>query len=74
MNKTTKKTWFVYQAFMNGSEKLYKSGLTDLEADAAQAELDRLIESGSCGDGCAVCGDLDEETDVYVAKRLGLIK
>lgn len=67
------KTYFVYQCFMSGAEKLYKSGMTDVEATKAWSELDRLIESGCCGDGCAVVGDLNEPSDKWVAQRLGLV-
>lgn len=74
MRTTSNRTYFVYQCFMNGKEQLYKSGLTDVEADKALAELDRLITNGGCGNGCAIIGDLNEESDKYVAKRLGLTK
>ena len=68
-----RETYFVYQAHLSGRETLYKRDLTDTEADRAWAELDRLIEGGGCGDGCAVVGNLDEESDKYVAQRLGLL-
>ena len=67
------KTYFIYQCFMNGSEKLYKSGLSERESNIAFDELDRLIANGGCGDGCAVRGNLKEPSDIYVAKRLGLV-
>lgn len=67
----TEKDWFVYQCWTD--EKLYASGLTSEGAEEAQAELNRLIENGCCGDGCAVCGCLSHERDRFVAKRLGLI-
>lgn len=67
------KTYFIYQCFMNGSEKLYKSGLSEVESDKAYDELDSLIANGGCGDGCAVRGNTADESDYYVAKRLGII-
>ena len=67
------KTYFVYQCFMDGREKLYKSGMTDVEAQQAYDELDTLIASGACGDGCAVVANLEEESYHWVAKRLGLL-
>ena len=67
------KTYFVYQCFMSGKEQLYKSGLSDVEADKAWGELDSLIANGCCGDGCAVIGNLNEPTDKWVAQRLGLL-
>ena len=66
-------SYFVYQCFMDGSEKLYKSGLTETEANQAFEELDSLIANGGCGDGCSVIGSLEEESDIWVAKRLGLL-
>lgn len=67
------KTYFIYQCFMDGSEKLYKSGLNERESLMAFDELDSLIANGGCGNGCAVRGNLNEPTDKYVAERLGLI-
>ena len=64
---------FIYQCHMDGRETLYKSGLDQEEANEAQRSLDSLIESGCCGDGCAVQGCLDREDDFFVAQRLGLI-
>ncbi len=66
-------SYFVYQCFMDGSERLYKSGLSERESSVAFDELDSLIANGGCGNGCAVRGNLDEPTDVYVAQRLGLL-
>lgn len=63
-------SYFVYQCWTD--EKLYKSGLTYEEACEAFDELNHLIESGCCGDGCAVLGDLNDPSDIYVAQRLGL--
>jgi hypothetical protein len=67
--KAEKRDWFVYQNWIN--ETLYASNLTQKEAEIAQAELDRLIEKGVCGDGCACIDTI--ENDPYTAKRLGLI-
>lgn len=67
------RSYFVYQCFMDGSEKLYKSGLTETEADQAWNELDSLIANGGCGNGCAVKASLEEKSDFWVAKRLGLL-
>ena len=66
------RNFFVYQNWTD--EKLYKSGLTYKEAMDAMSELDRLIESGCCGDGCACYGSTDNLDDIYVAIRLGLVK
>ena len=66
-----RKSYFVYQCWEK--ETLYASGLTLDEAKEAQASLDRLIETGVCGDGCAVIGNLESESDFFVARRLGLI-
>ena len=64
-------SFFVYQNWTD--EKLYKSGLTQREAYEAFDELDRLIESGSCGDGCATLGNTFDPGDYYVCLRLGLV-
>ena len=61
------KNFFVYQNWTG--EKLYKSGLTEVEAEKAYNELDRLIKNGS-GNGCACIGNTED--DHHVAKRLGL--
>ena len=66
-----KKTYFVYQAWTE--ETLYRANLTYEEANEAFDTLNNLIESGCCGDGCAVVGNLEEPSDYYVAQRLGLI-
>lgn len=71
MKTIAKHDWFVYQNWV--SESLYASNLTSEEAEESQAELNRLIESGCCGDGCACCGQLSEPSDYHVSKRLGLI-
>lgn len=64
--------YFVYQAWTE--DTLVASGLTYEEAVAAQAEHDRLIEEGYCGDGSSVIGQLSNPEDKWVAQRLGLIK
>lgn len=64
-------SFFVYQNWTD--EKLYKSGLTQAEAYAAFDELDSLIESGCCGDGCATVGNTFDPGDYWVCKRLGLV-
>ena len=64
------KTFFVYQNWT--TEKLYKSGLTEMAAYYAAAELDSLIKNGH-GNGCACVGNIADESDYHVAKRLGLI-
>ena len=71
---TINRNYYVYQCHMSGKETLYKSGLTDLEANRAWDELDNMIANGGCGDGCAIIGSLDEKSDIFVAKRLGLIQ
>jgi len=65
------KNFFVYQCWTD--EKLYKSGLSYKEAMDAMDELNRLIESGCCGDGCACYGSTDCFDDLWVAIRLGLV-
>lgn len=64
-------TWFVYQSWTD--DRLYAKGLTAKEATEKQAELDRLIESGACGDGCAVCGNLTNPTNRWLCERLGIL-
>lgn len=64
---------FIYQCHTDGKETLYKSGLNRDEAEEAFNSLNLLIESGCCGNGCAVQGSLDREDDFFVAQRLGLI-
>lgn len=65
--------YFIYQSHSDGKETLYKNNLSYEEADEAFRSLNSLIESGCCGDGCAVQGCLDREDDFFVAQRLGLI-
>ena len=62
------KTFFVYQNSV--SEKLYKSGLTEREADKAYNELDKLVKNG-LGGGVACIGSIED--DWCVAKRLGIV-
>lgn len=66
-------TFFVYQCHTDGKETLYKSGLSQQQAQEEFETLDRLIASGCCGDGCAVIGNTDRPDDRYVAQRLGLL-
>lgn len=63
--------YFVYQNWT--TEKLYASGLTYKEANEKFNELNHLIESGCFGDGCATIGNLEDESDFFIAQRLGLI-
>ena len=65
-----KKTWFVYQCWID--DRLYKDGLSHEEAVEAQKELNRLIESGACGDGEAVIGCLEDPANEWLCKRLGI--
>lgn len=65
------KKYFVYQNWT--TEKLYASGLSHEEAVEKFDMLNHLIESGCCGDGCATIGNLEDESDFFVAQRLGLI-
>ena len=65
-----KNVWFVYQCWTE--DRLYKTGLTREEAYEAQNELNSLIESGACGDGCAVIGCLTDPDELHVCKRLGI--
>lgn len=58
---------------MDGRETLYKSSLNQEEANEAFDSLNSLIESGCCGDGCAVVGSLEREDDIFVAQRLSLV-
>lgn len=71
MKQTTENDYFVYQNWTD--EKLYSKGLSREDADKDFEALNRLIESGSCGNGCACIGRLSEPTDYLVAMRLGLI-
>lgn len=63
--------YFVYQCWSD--DKLYKTGLTRQEAIDAQNELNCLIESGCCGEGEAVIGRLDDSTNYWLCKRLGIL-
>ena len=63
-------SYFVYQAWTE--DRLYAAGLTKEDAAERAGELDRLIASGCCGNGCAVIGNLLDESDFLVAQRLGL--
>lgn len=63
-------SYFVYQAWTE--DRLYASSLTEEDAAERAGELDRLIASGRCGNGCAVIGNLLDESDFLVAQRLGL--
>lgn len=68
--KPAKKTFFVYQNWTD--EKLFKSGLTREEANEEAEFLDRLIEDGCCGNGCACIGDTDDPGSYNLCLRLGL--
>lgn len=69
--KQNQNDYFVYQSWTD--EKLYSKGLSKEKADEDFNALNRLIESGCCGDGCACIGRLSEPTDFHVSKRLGLL-
>jgi len=68
--KTTS-DYFVYQNWTN--ETLYTKNLSLEQANSDFDELNRLIESGSCGNGSACIGRVSEESDYHVCKRLGLL-
>lgn len=67
-----KNDWFVYQNWDN--EILYAKNLSESEVDSTMKELDNLIKSETCGNGCACAGRISEPSDYQVCKRLDLIK
>lgn len=67
---TKENSFFVYQCWTK--DTLYKSGLTEQEAQEAREDLNSLIESGACGDGEALVGNTFEPGFYYVCERVGL--
>ena len=72
MKLVNQNDYFVYQNWTD--EKIYSKGLSYEDAERDFNALNRLIESGSCGNGCACIGRLYDPADYLVAMRLGLIK
>ena len=66
-----KNHYFVYQNWYE--EKLYANALTASEATEAFNQLNRLIESGGCGDGCAAVGSLTDKNNRWLCERLGIL-